>query len=282
MLDREEYVEQTYFFRTLIERLKENVPMQESLATLRDEVLATTRLPLAIDFMLGELKHVGGFGSALERLAHYFSRFQAFVVTAAEDDHSRFDMRVALLVLTRLADYMSKEAAPQGVFLYQFEAISRNRLNYDRGLAAVADDPIFSSEWRDWILMVRRQIGIVGLAELVYVRSQYYQNQRESREGRTLPLEKPILFGEKEGKIALANRQKDPLLLFAAMQRQLGYPVVPRPEKPDAAPELVPQLARRMERLELRVKLLEEEQRGGIDITKFYDKGPPPPNDSAR
>jgi hypothetical protein len=25
-----------------------------------------------------------------------------------------------------------------------------------------------------------------------------------------------------------------------------------------------------MERLELRVKLLEEEQKGGIDITKFY------------
>jgi len=40
-------------------------------------------------------------------------------------------------------------------------------------------------------------------------------------------------------------------------------------------------LARRMDRLEARVKLLEEEAKGGIDITKFYaipDTGPPGEN----
>ena len=36
-----------------------------------------------------------------------------------------------------------------------------------------------------------------------------------------------VLFGEKEGKIARANRGRDPLFLFAASQRQLAYPKVP-------------------------------------------------------
>ena len=42
----------------------------------------------------------------------------------------------------------------------------------------------------------------------------------------------PTLFGEKEGKIARANRGRDPLYLFSALQRQLGYPEVPRPAGP--------------------------------------------------
>ncbi|MFC1759078.1 hypothetical protein ACFL2H_09970, partial [Planctomycetota bacterium] len=67
------------------------------------------------------------------------------------------------------------------------------------------------------------------------------------------------------------------LLLFAALQRQLGYPKVPRPVPADDAPRLLPELVRRMERLETRLKLLEEEQKGGIDITKFY-VGPTPPS----
>ena len=83
----------------------------------------------------------------------------------------------------------------------------------------------------------------------------------------------PFLFGIKEGRIAFGNRRKEPLYLFAAMQRHLGYPVVPRPSPRDDTDELVPQLARRVERLEARIKLLEEERKGGIDITKFYEKG---------
>ena len=47
-----------------------------------------------------------------------------------------------------------------------------------------------------------------------------------SQPGYTPPL--PPLFGEKEGKIARASRGRDPLYLFAALQRQLGYPEVPR------------------------------------------------------
>jgi hypothetical protein len=40
--------------------------------------------------------------------------------------------------------------------------------------------------------------------------------------------------------------------------------------------ELIPQMQRRIERLEARIKFLEEEQRQGIDITKFYGKNMPP------
>ena len=57
LLDREEYIEQAHFFRALGERLPQNMPLQELLAQLRDEVLSTTKLPLALDFLLGELKH---------------------------------------------------------------------------------------------------------------------------------------------------------------------------------------------------------------------------------
>jgi hypothetical protein len=66
-----------------------------------------------------------------------------------------------------------------------------------------------------------------------------------------------VLFGEREGRIALANRRKDPQYLFSSLHRQLGYPEVPRPRLEDGAQALLPQLARRLEQLETRVKLME-------------------------
>jgi hypothetical protein len=81
-----------------------------------------------------------------------------------------------------------------------------------------------------------------------------------------------VLFGEREGRIALANRKKDPLYLFASLHRQLGYPEVPLPARADAEQALLPQIARRLEQLETRMKLVEDEQRGGIDLTKFYER----------
>lgn len=273
-LAREEYVEQAYLFRTVLERMQGNMPVQELLEAVKHEVLATTKLPMAIDFMLSELKHVGGFASAMARLPHYFTPFQTFLVREAEDDRGRFDLRIALSVLEREAKYRSEAVSPQGEFFYQFEVLCRNRLSYDRGLAAMADDPIFDDAWSSWILTVRRQVGLVDLADLIYVRSAHYKPRR-----RDLLVDDPRLiqplFGDKEGRIAMANRRKDPLLLFAAMQRQLGYPIVPRPQPPAETNDLLPQLARRLERMEQRVKLLEEEQKGGFDLSKFYVPKPP-------
>ncbi len=108
-----------------------------------------------------------------------------------------------------------------------------------------------------------RQIGLVDLADMIYVRSEFYRQKQQKDE-------KPILFGEKEGRIALANRRKDPLYLFAALQRHLGYPGVPRPQVEETQRYLLPALQRHVERLETRLKLLEEELRGGINIARFY------------
>jgi hypothetical protein len=274
MLDRTEYIEQAYLYRMLRERMQQNLATQDLLGSIREEVLATTKLPLAIDFLSAELRHIGTFGPAMARLKHYFTPFQTFLVEEAENERGRFDFRTALEILEREAIYRAEGATPQGIFLFQFESICRNRLGYDRGLAAIADDPIFSPDWREWILTVRRQIGLIDFADLLYVRSQLYGEQLAKRQDFVDPTEqKPVLFGDAEGRIALANRKKDPLLLFSALQRQLGYPAVPRPKPVDDVREKTEQLSRRVERIEGRLKFLEEEQRGGIDITKFYGKG---------
>ncbi len=284
-------------------RIAENIPTQNLLESVREEILATTKLPIAIDFMLAELKHAGAFGPAMRKLSHYFTPFQSYVVGEAENERGRFDLRVALEILQREAEYRSGDYSPQGLFLYQFESLCRNRLGYHHGLEAMAADPAYDEAWREWILKVRRQVGIIDIADMIYVESEHYRTiqRRQGRseesegaaedgasqdgaseddgetdeiKGSTSKRGNP-LFGEREGRIALANRHKDPLFLFASFHRQLGYPEVPRPQLVDQREELLPQLARRMERLETRLRLIEEEQRGGIDLSKFYQ---PPQN----
>jgi hypothetical protein len=306
-LGREEYIEQAHFFRALAERLEANTPAQEVLSSVREEVLATTKLPLAIDFLLGELRHEGVLGPAMRKLPHYFTAFQAYIIQESESERLRFDLRVGLEILRREAQYRANEPTHQGLFLYQFEVLCRNRLGYDHGLEAVAKDPAFAGQWREWIRKLRHQIGMVEIADVVYVHSEYYW-QRAGRAGENLGADQRyasvpaprlakkdetqgkragssstpesqekdavILFGEREGRIALANRKKDPLFLFSSLNRQLGYPEVPRVKPADKEQALVPQLARRIEQLEMRLKILEDEQRGGLDLTKFYE--PPP------
>ena len=262
-LDREEYVEQAYFFQTLRARMQQALSTQDLLEAVGQEILATTMLPFAVAFMAGELRLTGGFATAMARLPHYFTPFQSYVVGEAEKAEGRFDFRVGLEILEREAEYRAQGASPQGIFLYQFETLCRNRLGYDRGLEAIAADSIFNGDWREWILTVRRQIGLIDFADMIYVRSELYRKTRRKAE-------KPILFGEKEGRIALANRRKDPLYLFSALQRHLGYPSVPRPRPEDTQRYILPALERHVERLETRVKLLEEELRGGINLARFY------------
>ena len=275
-LPREEHVEQAHMYEALIERLGENVTLQDLMETIRHELLVTTKLPMAVEFLLTEMRHTGAFGTAMARLPHYFTKFQTFVISEAENDRGRFDMRIALAILWKEAEYRRDGATEQGLFLFQLETLCRNRMNYDKGLTAMAEDPAYDKIWRNWILTVRRQIGLVDMADMIFVRSDnYYTRRGIDKADIEDELQKP-LFGEQEGQIAWATRRKDPLLLFAALQRQLGYPKVPRPTPADDAPRLLPELVRRMERVETRLKLLEEEQKGGIDITKFY-AGPKPP-----
>ncbi len=272
MLDREEYVEQAYFFRALRERMQQDCSAQELLVSLKQEALATTKLPMALDFMASELRLTGGFATAMAHLRHYFTAYQAFVVAEAEKETGRLDFRVACEILEREAEYRARGASPAGVFVYQFETLCRNRMGYDRGLDAIAADPVFDDPWRAWIQTVRQQVGMIDFADLIYVRSAHYQ----PTEGEKVPV---VLFGRKEGQIALANRRKDPLYLFSALQRHLGYPSVPRASQEEAQRYVIPALQRRIERLETRIKLLEEELRGGINLSRFYtgpDKGRPP------
>lgn len=271
-LGAEEYIEQAHFFRTLAERLEENVPAQEALGSIREETLATTKLPMAIDYLLSELRHAGVMSSAMQRLGHYFTPFQSYVVGEGENERGRFDLRIGFEVLAREADYRSgqsgkREPTLQGLFLYQFEVLCRNRLGYDRGLTAVAGDPAYPPAWREWVLGIRHQVGMVDLADLIYVQSEHARRQTGSDTG-----EGEALFGEREGRIALANRHKDPLYLFNSLHRQLGNPEPPRRKAPDPEESLLPQLARRVEQMEKRLKLLEEEQRGGFDLSQFYEK----------
>ncbi len=271
MLPREEYIEQAYLFRSLGERMDQNESTQDLLAALKQEILSTTRLPMAIDFMVAELRLHGEFSSAMARIGHYFAPFQTFLIAEAENPRSRFDFQMAVDILRLEASYRAEAAPPQGMFLYQFEVLCRNRLGYDPGLTAMAGDPLYDERWRTFVLELRRQIGMVDIADLIYVHSQHYvSTQQRLRKTAETP-EVSILFDEKEGKIALANRRKDPMLLFSALQRHLNYPRPPRRKPPDENRQFLPTLLRRVERLESRLKLLEEEQRkGSIDLDQLY------------
>ena len=293
-LNREEYIEQRHFFRVLRERVAQNVPSQDALAQVRDELLATTRLPIAVDLMRTEVLHSGRLSNATARLPHYFTPFQTFVLSRAEEDRSRFDMPVCLTVLERLAQFMSgeggmtgggvdgpfagetgrvREPTPQGLFVYQFECVSRNRLGYPEGLAAVAGDPFYDEVWAAWLASLRRRIGGIEFADLIYHRSEeFLRHRRQSTGDPEARPPYPLLFGEPEGRIAWANRGKDPRFLFAALQRQLGYPRIPQPVGRSEGFSIHPELEARLLKLEKRLQFLEAEQKGGLDLDALLSK----------
>ncbi len=281
VLDREEYIEQAYFFHAFRERVADGVPAQEVLARIGEELLSTTRLPLAVSFLSTESRTSGLMGPAMTRLGHYFSPFQSFVVSRAEEEVGRFAFEQALLILEREAKYRADGPSLAGLFVYQFEALSRNRLGYNRGLEAMAADPFYPEDWTDYILRLQAKLGDVDFADLIYVRSAYFVRQRREIDPEYQP-KFPTLFGEKEGKIARANRGRDPAYLFSALQRQLNYPEVPRPRRPDEAEARILLLEQRVTMLENRIKALESEGHGApdIDLSKLRVKpedtaGPP-------
>ncbi len=272
ILPEEEYVEQAYLFRTMKDRANSAEPMQELLAHIKEEILATTKLPMAISYLLSELKHFGTMSSAMQRMSHYFTPVQTYLIAAAESTKGTFDMQLALTILAREAQFRSESATAEAMFFFQFETICRNRLDYDTGLAALAKDPIYDEIWSRWILDIRSKIGMVGLADLVYIHSEHYLT-REGSSGVDFEKPDPILFNEKVGRIALANRTKQPLFFFSALQRQMKYPEVVKPTRRNTDQDVLPKLVVAVERLEARLKLLEDEQRNqGIDLSQFYRK----------
>jgi hypothetical protein len=57
--------------------------------------------------------------------------------------------------------------------------------------------------------------------------------------------------------------------LFAALQRQLGYPEVPRPRPRDDLAAKLEALQAKVRDMETRLKLMESEARGQIDLSQF-------------
>jgi hypothetical protein len=286
ILDREEYIEQEYFFRAYRDRLIENVPSQEILHSIQEEILATTRLPMAIDFMRTEILHSGRVSDAMGRLPHYFAPFQTFVFSRAEDDDSRFEQVTALRILESEAHYRSQNPTRAGLFVFQLECLARNRLGYTDGLKAMAEDPLFTEDWTRWILQLENDLGGLELAEIVYRASQHFQNRRVGRAAKktevhstdsTISAESskqisPALFGDQEGRIARANIGRDPLYFFSALQRQLDYPAVPRSPHAQENEKLPPFLEARLNKIEQRLKLIDMESKGGLDLSRFYKK----------
>jgi hypothetical protein len=276
-LDREEYVEQEYFFRVYRERLLESVPSQEILQTIHEELLATTRLPLAIDFLRAEILHHGRISGAMTRLAHYFAPFQAFVIRCSEEDESRFEQLTALRILELEARYRARSPGMAGLFIYQLECIARNRLGYTDGLKAMSDDPLYSDDWRRWILRLQSELGTLELAELIYRVSEHFYTRRATGRGKQADADRGlVLFGEQEGRIARANIGRDPLYLFAALQRHLGYPSVPKSVVNDDNERLPKALEVRLQKIEQKLKILEMETKGGLDLSRFYKPGETP------
>jgi hypothetical protein len=268
VLDREEYIEQAYLFRAVRERLADNQAAQDILLRVHEELLASTRLPYAVQFLVSELKHTGLMASGFAKLPHYFTAFQAFVVKQAEDAKSRFPMPTAFLVLEREAAYRAEKPTKAGLFVYQFETLARNRLGYLDGLEAMALDPFYDADWHGYFDALRKGVGEIDFSDLVYLRSEMYVNEERRKNPKYEPPVPPI-FGEKEGKIAKASRHRDPLYLFAALQRQLGYPEVPRYRVRDDASTKLEMLQAKVRELEMRIKLAEGELRGSVDLSQF-------------
>lgn len=268
VLDREEYVEQAYLFRTVRERLLDNHAAQDIFQRVGEELLSSTRLPYAVSFVASELKHTGLVANGFAKLPHYFTAFQAFVVRQAEDEKSRFPMATAFLVLEREAAYRAGTPTRPGLFVYQFETISRNRLGYLDGLEAMALDPFYDDDWKAYFDTLRKNVGEIDFCDLVYLRSELYVTE-EKRRNPAFEVPLPVIFGDKEGKIAKASRKRDPLYLFAALQRQLGYPEVPRYAVRDAATTKLEIIEGKLRMLEMRLKLAEGELRGNVDLSQF-------------
>lgn len=274
LLDREEYIEQAHFFRVFAERLRENIPSQEVLTTVQEEILSTTKLPMAIDFLRSEILLTGRISDAMTRLDHYFAPFQAFIVRQAEvEAKSRFDQFMALEILQRESEFRANCPTPQGLFIYQFECLSRNRLGYTEGLIAISGDPMYDEPWREWFTVLRREIGTSEFSDLLYFRSeQFVADRRRANQDPDFNVPYPTLFGLREGRIAKAHRKKDPLYMFAALQRQLGYPAVPRVKPKSDQPVIHPMLEQRLQRIEQSLKIVQAELKGGLDLSQFFKK----------
>ena len=236
VLEREEYIEQAYFFHTFRERLLDGLASQEILARIGEELLSTTKLPLAVSFLHIEMKGTGQMGPAVERINHYFTPFQAHVVNQAETDLSRFAMDQALLILEREAKFKAEGPSLPALFVFQFEALSRNRLGYTKGLAAMAGDPLYTEDWVDYILTLQSSGWATSTSpDLIFVpvRAVCSASRQAASNPEFIP-KFPILFTARRKERSARNRLSDAIrCTFSRHCSSSATPEVPRPAAPD-------------------------------------------------
>ena len=248
------------------------MPTQEILNALHEEILSTTRLPMAIQFLATELKHTGLLSSGFAGCRTTSRRFRPSSSSQTEDERKRFSIDVGLSILEREAQYRAGTPTRRGCSSTSSRRLSRNRLGYDEGLACHGRRSVL----RRRLAGVhrhgappgrRRRLRRPGLSALGTLRARPAPPDPDY-----VPPVAP-LFGEKEGKIAKANRGRDPLYLFAALQRQLGYPEVPRLKAAATTSTAKLEVLRaKIKELETRLKLVEGEVRGQVDLSEFMAK----------
>ncbi len=158
-----------------------------------------------------------------------------------------------------------------GLFVYQFKALSRNRLGYDGGLLNMALDPQYDENWRAFLQMVRQQVGVVDFADIIYIRSDLYVKDQRREHPDYEPSVQP-LFGDKEGRIAKANRGRDPLYLFWRCSVSSAIPKCPGPSLADDLESKIEALRVKFRELEMRVKVIDAELKGQVDVTQLLAK----------
>ena len=125
--DTEEYIEQAYFWSTFHERLLDGMPAQEIIVQVYEEILSTTKLPMALDFLVGEIRHKGLLSDGMQMMPHYFTPFQSFIMAKAEDETVKFDLLIALKILQHEAEYR-----PQPYNHCRWQQVINNDSNWDR------------------------------------------------------------------------------------------------------------------------------------------------------
>ena len=133
VLDREEYIEQAYFFHAFRERILDGLPAQEVLARVGEEILSTTKLPLAISFLATEIKGIGLMAPAMARLGHYFTAVPGPRHRPGRGGHQPVLDGPGPARPRARGEVQGRRPDPAGLFVYQFEAVSRNRLGYAQG-----------------------------------------------------------------------------------------------------------------------------------------------------
>ena len=120
VLDREEYIEQAYFFRVLRERLESGQPTQDVLERIDQEILSITRLPYAIQFLAAErspetlIVDISGVEMPAARMQELAEVCEPGVTVIAIGDHN--DVAVYRdLVHAGVHDYLVKPISPQAL-----------------------------------------------------------------------------------------------------------------------------------------------------------------------